>query len=144
MLGNVTDDLGNAQNFAARRLDGRQGERNVDPLPVLLHPHGLVLLHPPTIPDPLKKLYNLIGQVRRGQHRYIITQNFGVRVAIDSLRAVVPAQDRAIQRHPDDPVVGRLHNGSEANHRFFPTFPLRDVHYGPDHGRSAIDLRFAA
>ena len=49
----------------------------------------------------------LIAQGRGNDHGNIIAHDFGRGVAEHALRAVVPAGDRALQRDPDDCVIGR-------------------------------------
>src|SRR2546427_4924002 len=113
LRGDVTRDGRCADDPALFVADGGDGHRNIDPLPILVHANGLVVidaLAPAKAREDRRQLVRVVGWDDDGDGA---SDHFLWAVAVDVLGALVPADDRAVERLADDRVVQRFDDGSQ-------------------------------
>src|SRR3972149_9968297 len=88
------------------------------------HSHGFKMINTLSPSDLVENLRHLVGMVWRDQNRDWLPDQLLGRVAIDPLRARIPAYDRAIQALADDRIIRGLHNGGQSGKTFARLPPL--------------------
>src|SRR5438128_330521 len=108
LRGDVTRDRRCADDLALLVADGGDGHRNGDPLPILVHANGLVVVDALAPAEALEDGRQLVGMVGWYEDRDRASDHFFGAVAVNALGTGVPADDRAVERLTDDRVVRRI------------------------------------
>jgi hypothetical protein len=107
----------------------RSGETVTDTctrVPVLADPPGLVRLDVLAALEPRQDAQELVGVIGWDDDRDRSPDDLGGRVAVEPLRARVPARDDSLERLADDRVVGVLHDRRQVGQRRLVALALGD------------------
>jgi hypothetical protein len=113
-LGHVPSDGGHAEHLAAGARDQRRSQPDGHQTPVFAPPFRLVLPDALAPEQPSDEVLLLAGPVPRDEHRHRPPDRLTAGIAIQGLRAGIPARDDAIERLAHNGVRRRLHNGRKA------------------------------
>ena len=104
-LGNVAGNFGRADDIAAKVSDWRNGQRNIDEASVLAHSDRLIMVDPLTTPDAFQDSGFFVTAIGWNEHRHRLAYRLPARVAVEALRATIPARDNAVNVSREDGVV---------------------------------------
>ena len=113
VLADVARDGRRADDRAARVADRRDRHRDRDPLAILRHARGPVVLDAFAAAEPVQDLRQLVGALRGDDDGDRPTDRLVRRVAVEPLGPRVPAHDRPVERLADDRVVRRVDDRGE-------------------------------
>ena len=111
-FGDIARDLGGTHDPASRILHRRYGQRNIDSLAAFREADRFIMLDALTGSQSLQNLPLFTVQLRGNNDRNRLSNDFCFRISKNTLRASVPTGDHSVKILGDDPIVGRLHNGS--------------------------------
>lgn len=103
---NVSHDLGSADDFAFAVLQGRDGERYVDPSPILRETYCVEVIDALTAPQLLQEVLLLLVELGWDDRQDGLTDDLGLGVPEEAFRGLIPGGDPAVDPLADDRIVG--------------------------------------
>ena len=131
-LGDVTRNFGRADDIAAEVSDWRNGQRNVDEASILALSDSLVMVDPLTATDAFEDSRFFVVAIDRNEQSHRLADRFLAGIPEETLRAIVPARNDAVDVFRKDGVVGRFDNRGVVLRGFFVSFALGDVNQHVD------------
>ncbi len=116
-VGDVPGDRRRADYLAGGAVDQGDPQGDIDPPAVLGQADGLERLDPLAARELREDPGVLVTPVGRHEHPERAADRLGRRVAEEVLSRAVPALDLAVERFPDDRVLGRVDEGGEMSPR---------------------------
>src|SRR5271155_1885710 len=105
LLSYVASDFRCADDSSLSISDRRNGQGNINQLPILALPNGFIVFDALAAPDSLQDRLLLVLAIGWDQNRNRLADDFLRKVAENALRAAVPTRDGAIEVLADDGVV---------------------------------------
>src|SRR5580698_6380724 len=127
LRGDVADDLRRTDYASALISYGRDRERNIDSISILLEPYRLKVFNSFTRPYLCENHILVIQELPRNKVRDRSTDNLCRLISEDALRAPIPVSDDSVQVLADNCVIGRLDDCCHAIQGKLGLFLFRDV-----------------
>src|SRR6185437_8993247 len=110
---NVPHDLRGAHDFAFVILQGRDGERHLDPSPILREPYCVEVIDALTAPQLLQEALLLLVELGRDDRQDGFTDDLALGVPEESFRGRIPRGNPAVDALADDGIVGGFDDQGE-------------------------------